>query len=599
MKISLHYFIFLSILLFSRSYLFAQQPVVPEISATDLQAHISYLASDELGGRYTGTEGSHKAADYIREQFFNSGLKLLGNDGFQEFEVVVSVSAGVNNSLKINYTEYKQGEDYRPFPFSKNATVSADVVFAGYGFDIDQDSIKWNDYEGIDVAGKWVMILRGDPEMEKQESHFASFGDDRDKVILAKDKGAAGVLFVSGKKFNADDELVSMYFDKTQSTAGIPVMHLKRSLADEVLNADHMTTDSLESKLNATMKPHSMVLKTRVDGTAEVIQEKVMAKNVIGLLEGSDPVLMNSYVVIGAHYDHLGMGGQGSGSRLLDSMAVHNGADDNASGVAGVLELAAWLSSQKENLKRSILFVAFDGEELGLLGSRYFTDHPPVDLKGIIAMINFDMIGRLKTENPAVMVGGTGTSSESESILNSLDTSFIKLRFSPEGFGPSDHAAFYAENIPVFFISTGAHEDYHTPDDDWQKINFEGEEDLLVVCSKLATILANRPELLTFQEAGPKQQEGGRAGYRFKVTLGIMPDFTSTTENGLGVGGVKKDGPAFKGGILKGDVITAIDGMAVHDIYEYMNRLKKLQPGQVISVDITRGEQKLVLIIQL
>lgn len=570
----------------------------PDISAKDLEKHISYLASDELSGRYPGTEGSQKAAEYIRTQFQNAGLKLLGNNGFQEFEQVVNVSAGENNTLKINNIEFKQGMDFAPFPFSSNATLNAPVVFAGYGFDINTDSLKWNDYEGIDVSSKWVIIFRADPEYEKQESHFINYGDARDKVILAKDKGAAGVLFVSGKKFNADDELVSMYFDKTQSTAGIPVIHIKRTVADELLKADHLQIDSLESKLISTMTPFSFALKTKADATTEVLQQKVIAKNVVGMLEGSDPVLKNTYVVVGAHYDHLGMGGPGSGSRFLDSMAVHNGADDNASGVAGVLELAAWFGAQKSNL-RSIIFVTFDCEELGLLGSRYFTDHPVIDLKNVMAMVNFDMIGRLKDDSPAIMIGGTGTSTESEQILGSLNTGEIKMNFSPEGYGASDHAAFYSDNIPVFFFSTGAHEDYHTPDDDWQKINYKGEEEVVKIGDQLVTYLVNRQEPLTFQEAGPKEQQGGRAGYRFKVTLGIMPDFTSTSTDGLGVGGVKKDGPAFKAGMLKGDVITAMDGMPVHDIYEYMNRLKKLQPGQRISVDVLRNNEKVVLIIQL
>jgi hypothetical protein len=578
--------------------IFSQTITSPEITVDDIKSHISFLASDELAGRYTGTDGSIKAAEYIRDQFSKAGLKLIGKDGFQEFEVVVSVSAGENNAFKVNDKTYQAGIEFSPFPFSKNATVSSGVAFAGYGFEINQDSLVWNDYEGMDVEGKWVMILRGDPEMDKQESHFISFGDDRDKVLLARDKGAAGVLFVSGKKFDANDELVSMYFDKTQSTAGLPVIHIKRNVANEILSSAKVTVDSIESLLISTLKPHSMTLSGNVEATAEVIQKKVMARNVIAMLEGADPVLKSSYIVLGAHYDHLGMGGTGSGSRFLDSLAVHNGADDNASGVAGILELAAWLCSQKEGLSRSIVFVAFDGEELGLLGSRYFTDNPLIDMKSVMAMINFDMIGRLKTEEPAVMVGGTGTSVESESILSSLDAGAIKLNFSPEGFGPSDHAAFYADNITVFFISTGAHEDYHTPDDDWERINYTGEKDLLNVCNQLVKVLADRPEPLTFQEAGPKEQQG-RAGYRFKVTLGIMPDFTSTTEGGLGVGGVKKDGPAYKGGILKGDVITAIDGKQINDIYDYMNRLKKLQPGQVISVDILRNEQKVVLIIQL
>jgi aminopeptidase YwaD len=577
----------------------AQKKLSPEITTADLKTHISYLASDELKGRYTGSPGGVAASDYIRDQFREAGLKLLGEDGFQNFEVVVSVKAGPNNAFRVNQQDVSNPADFTPFPFSKNATVSAGVAFAGYGFEISSDSLSWNDYQGLDVNGKWVMILRGDPEIEKQESRFINFGDDRDKVILARDKGAAGVIFVSGKKFEAKDELVSMYFDKTKSTAGIPVVHIKRSLANQILLSDHLTVDSLESSLISGMKPSSSMLNVKVEATTEVLQEKVTARNVVGMLEGTDPVLKNSYIVIGAHYDHLGMGGPGSGSRFLDSMAIHNGADDNASGVGGVLELASYLSLDKVPLKRSVVFIAFDGEELGILGSRYFTDNPLIDLKNVDAMINFDMIGRLKEDSPSIMVGGTGTSKETETILSSLNTGGIKMSFSPEGFGPSDHASFYADNIPVFFFTTGAHEDYHTPDDDWQKINFEGEKNVLDIGKQLVVTLANKDENLTFQEAGPKQQEGGRASYRFKVTLGIMPDFTSTVQGGLGVGGVKKDGPAFKGGMLKGDVITAIDGKQVNDIYDYMNRLKKLQPGQVISVDVLRQDKKVVLIIQL
>ena len=579
--------------------LYSQAVLSPDITSDDLKSHISYLASDDLKGRYTGSPGGIAASEYIRDRFRDAGLKLLGQDGFQNFEVVVSVKAGPNNSFRINDRIAANPGDFTPFPFSKNTTVSAGVVFGGYGFEITQDSLSWNDYLGIDVSGKWIMILRGDPEMEKQESRFISFGDDRDKVILARDKGAAGVIFVSGKKFDANDDLVSMYFDKTQSTAGIPVIHIKRSLADDILRTDHLSVDSLESSLISAMKPNSKMLTGTVNATTDVIQEKVIAQNVAGMLEGSDPVLKNSYIIIGAHYDHLGMGGPGSGSRFLDSMAIHNGADDNASGIGGILELAAYFALEKTSFKRSLVFIAFDGEELGILGSRYFTENPLIDLKNADAMINFDMIGRLKKDSPAIMIGGTGTSTESEQLLSSLNAGSIKLNFSPEGYGPSDHAAFYSENIPVFFFSTGAHEDYHTPEDDWDRLNFEGEKDIVEIGRQLITVLANKDENLTFQEAGPKQQEGGRAGYRFKVTLGIMPDFTSTVEGGLGVGGVRKDGPAFKGGMLKGDVITAIDGKQVTDIYDYMNRLKKLQPGQVISVDVLREGKTVILIIQL
>jgi hypothetical protein len=575
-----------------------QHVFAPEITAADIQAHISFLAGDELGGRYTGSTGSQVASEYIRQQFLTAGLRPAGDNGFQNFEVVVNVSAGDKNALSVNGGKAASRDLFTPFPFSQDAIVGAGVVFVGYGFDIGQDSLKWQDYEGVDVAGKWVMMFRGDPEMDKQESRFEQFGDDRDKVLTARDHGASGVLMVSGTKFDKDDDLVPMIFDKTQSNAGIPVIHIKRALADEILASTGLKIEELESSMITRMLPNPIVLKASVKAQTEVVHEKVMARNVVAILQGSDPALNGSYIVIGAHYDHLGMGGPGSGSRFMDSLAIHNGADDNASGVAGVLEMAAALASDRSSLKRSIVFVAFDAEELGLLGSKYFVENPPVSLNSVMAMINFDMIGRLKDDSPAIMISGVGTAKESVQLLDSLDNGRIQLNYTLEGFGPSDHAAFYAEEIPVYFITTGAHEDYHTPDDDWDRINFAGEAEVLTISQQLARELASRAALLTFQEAGPKEQQG-RGGYRFKVTLGIMPDFASATNGGLGVGGVKKDGPAYKGGILKGDVITAMDGKPVNDIYDYMNRLKKLQPGQVISVDVMRNGEKKVLIIQL
>lgn len=591
--------ILLLFLAFAALGLRAQSQAVPEITAAELRQHITFLASDELAGRFPGTEGALRAADYIRDRFRQYGLELMGNDGFQEFEIVISVSAGPGNSLVFNDESFVPGVDFSPFPFSQSASHAAIVVFAGYGFDIQSDSLAWRDYEGIDVAGKWVMILRGDPEMEKQESHFQSYGEDRDKVITARDKGAAGVLMVSGSSFDEEDRLVGMYYDKSQSTAGLPVIHIRRTVADKLLAGTGYLLEPLEKELMETLAPHSFYIDKTVAATAEVLQEKATARNVVGMIRGSDPVLSDTYVIIGAHFDHLGMGGPGSGSRLMDSLAVHNGADDNASGTAGVIEIAGELSSQKKDLKRSIVLIAFDGEEQGLLGSRYFVKHPLVDLGAVEAMINFDMIGRLNPETRSVAVGGSGTSLESDSLLNASNKQGLKLGLSPEGFGPSDHAAFYAENIPVFFISTGAHEDYHLPEDDWDRINYEGEVSVLEFTAGLVNAIAGSGASLTFSEAGPKEQTG-RAGYRFKVTLGIMPDFTGSSEvKGLGVGGVKKDGPAYKGGMLKGDVIVAIDGKAVNDIYDYMNRLKELKQGQVIAVDVMREGSVKVLIIQL
>jgi hypothetical protein len=267
--------------------------------------------------------------------------------------------------------------------------------------------------------------------------------------------------------------------------------------------------------------------------------------------------------------------------------------------VAGMMALAGYFAKNKSLMKRSIIVVAFSGEEMGLLGSKYFVAHSPVDLKKIKAMFNFDMIGRMPADSAKLSISGTGTSLESEEILNKYIAGFpFKLQFSPEGYGASDHSSFYMENIPVFFFTTGAHDDYHTPLDDAEKINFQGVKSVLDYAKLVIGDVLNRDQVLSFREAGPKGN-AGRGGTRFKVTLGILPDFTSSSDKGLRVDGVTKDKPAAKGGMLKGDTITAINGKPVKNIYEYMDRMKGLEAGQTVNVDVMRGDKKIVLLIQL
>jgi aminopeptidase-like protein len=274
------------------------------------------------------------------------------------------------------------------------------------------------------------------------------------------------------------------------------------------------------------------------------------------------------------------------------------GADDNASGVAGLIELAQKLANEKNKLKRSVVFVAFSAEEMGLLGSKYFVKNSFLKPDQIKAMINLDMIGRLNNSDRFILVSGTGTSAEAETILNELSKkTSIKLKYSPDGYGASDHSSFYAENIPVFFLTTGAHEDYHTPMDTPDKINYQGTVQVLDFAYSLILNLINRDKPLTFKEAGSKQPENNRGG--LTVTFGIMPDFSSQSDNGVRADLVRKDGPAYKAGMIKGDIITAINGKQVKNIQDYMSRLKQLKKGQSVNVDIIRDGKKLVLIIQL
>ena len=290
--------------------------------------------------------------------------------------------------------------------------------------------------------------------------------------------------------------------------------------------------------------------------------------------------------MVGAHFDHIGMGGDGSGSRKPNENAIHPGADDNASGVAGLLELAQKLTAYKSRLKRSILLIGFDAEEKGLQGARHFTEHPTVDLANIITMINMDMIGRMK--DSSATAGGVGTSPVFKHLLDSLSRNrWFNLNMTLPGFGPSDHAVFYAKDIPVLFFFSGFHNEYHTPDDTWKLINLQGEKDILELIYDVVFHLARTPDRPVYTEAGPKQGQMNR-DTRFKVTFGIMPAYGSM-KDGLEVAGISNpDGPAAKAGIKKGDVIKSINGKAIKDIYEYMDRLGELEKGMTVPVLVDR-----------
>lgn len=580
-------------LLFSSNVLRAQYS--PDITATDLKKQIGFLASDSLKGRKPGTTEDVVGAEYIRDCFKQAGLKLLLDNGFQKFEIVADVKAGSGNSLAFDGFSAQPGVDFTPLSFSAAATVAAPVVFAGYGFDLDLDSLKWNDFKGIDVKGKWAVILRGDPEPEKQNSAFLAYEQERGKVLTAKDKGAVGVLLVSPSDLEKTDVIMHLQYDKSPSDAGIPVFSITRALADKLLESMNYTIASLETEMKENHKPVSLYLEPKVNAVADVVKTRVTAQNVVGMIEGTDPVLKNEYIIIGAHFDHLGMGGEGSGSRAPEQLAVHNGADDNASGTAGVIELAQKLSANRTHLKRSFVFVAFTGEEMGLLGSKEFVNKPPIDLKKVNAMINMDMIGRLNPETKTISIGGTGTSVQTDSLLKILEMDRpFKISHSTDGYGPSDHASFYSENIPVFYFTTGAHDDYHTPADDADKIDFNGEVAVLDMVYDL-TQMINAGSRLSFREAGSKQAT--RYGRNMKVTLGIVPDMVSNDNNGLRIDGVRKGGPADRAGIVKGDRVISIEGQPVTNIYDYMARLGKLKAGQVASVEIIRNGAKQILIV--
>jgi aminopeptidase YwaD len=578
------------------SYGFAQKG---EITARHLHDDVEFLASDSLKGRKPGTPEINLAAEYILRHFKANGLKPLAESGFQYFEIVTDVTLGSKNKLAFHGFEGTLKKDFIPLAFSSSGEVTAEVIFAGYGFDIDSDSLKWNDYKDLDVKGKWVLIFRADPDLDNSDSKFIPFSDVRSKLLTAKDKGVSGVLLVSSKGLDKEDKLMPLVVENNEVTSGIPVLNIKREVADRILEKSGFTADSLESAIVGKKTTMSMPCGVMLTGSVDLVLKNETTANVVALLESKDPVFKDEYLVVGAHYDHLGMGGPGSNSRMPDTIAVHNGADDNASGTAMIMELSGKLAAEKKALKRSIIFVAFSAEEIGLIGSKYFVNHPPVDIKKIKAMFNFDMVGRFDKEKNSISISGTGTSVEADTILRMQETGLpFRVVHSPDGYGPSDHAAFYASNIPVFYFNTGVHTDYHTPFDDTEKLDFNTEKTVGDFASKVILAIDDMDKPLTFKESG-KKEGSGRTGRRLKVTLGIMPDFAGTEKKGLRVDGVTKDAPADRGGMKKGDIIVGINGMTVGNIYEYMSRLSKLKHGMTISVEVIRNGKNEVLLIQL
>jgi aminopeptidase YwaD len=567
-----------------------------QITVKALQNHIRYLASDSLKGRLTGSAGDSLAADYIKTKLLSYGYMPLSGDGLQRFKVTKRILSGKSNYLSVNGLNYKPDKDFMPYAFSSDAIKESEVVFAGYGFIINNDTVKWDDYNGVDVKGKWVMMLRGEPDSENTKSPYFTFSADRDKALVAKDMGAAGVLMVSGPVFDPQDAFESL--NTEGYSVDIPVLRIKTEVADKILAKSKKTIANLEKELINTKKPVSFPTGITVKGKGEIVRELANTRNVEMWLRGEDEKLKDEYIILGAHFDHLGMGGPGSGSRALDTTGVHHGADDNASGVAMMLELAEKFAKTKGSHKRSIICLAFTGEEEGLLGSKHFANDPGINLNNVNVMLNLDMVGRLNETNN-LQISGVGTAAGLKDIVYAkTDTSVIKLTLSDEGYGPSDHSSFYGKNIPVLFYFTGAHMDYHTPNDTWEKINYEGMVRISGLIFNVASDLASENTRLKFREAGPKA-EATRYPRKKGVTLGIMPDFAGVVKNGLRADFITPGKPAALGGMQKGDIITFIEGKPVNNIQDYMFRMGQLKHGQTISVEVLRNDKKVVLLIQL
>lgn len=560
----------------------------PQIEEKDIYFHLKYIASDELEGRRAGTRGAELASDYIAKQFKKFGLKPAGDKGtyFQYFDFVSDVKLGDSNfvSFKINKDEIKLNfkSDFVPLSFSESGKIKGDVIFAGYGITAPEQN--YDDYNGIDVQGKIVMLLKGTPDGYKAHSPFEKYLPLRYKVSNAQSKGAIGIIFVDpfSEKFE------KFTYDYSAGKAGIPIIEVKNSIIDNILKTcgyDFKLYDIVK-RIYDSMKPNSFTINNlSVEIQTDVRYIKSKVANVIGYIEGSNPELKNEYIIIGAHYDHLGWGGQGS--LVPDTVAIHNGADDNGSGTAGLLELAEYLSHNRKNLNRTLVFIAFTAEEEGTIGSGFYVKNPVFPLENTIAMINMDMIGRLKEDK--LTIYGTGTSPVWNDIIEKLNSDFkFNLNLVKDGYGPSDHAQFYSKNIPVLHFFTGIHSDYHKPSDDYDKINYQGQKRILDFIAKLIFELDKAKGRPQFVKAEPQQ----RSARGFRVTLGIVPDYSEEVQ-GMKVGDVRTGTPAEKAGIKPGDVIVKLGGREIKNIYDYTYALGDFNPGDEVEVVVLRGDEKL------
>jgi aminopeptidase YwaD len=550
-----------------------------EITGDEIIGHIKYLSSEKLQGRRTGEKWCDSAGAYIEREFSSYGLKPFNNSFRQIYEVIYSVTAGTNNTLKFSGVKTKtaMNTNFVPLSFSSSGKTTGNLIFAGYG--ISYPDSNYDDYANIDVKDKIVIILLGLPD-DTPGNKFQKFENPRYKATIARDKGARAVIFCSVPNKDGKDELPKLINERSSSKSGIPMIQISSKLTEALFAADKKDIKLIQEQINKNLKPASFEFtKMRTDISVEIIENKRNTFNVIGYLEGNDPTLKNEYIVLGAHYDHLGLGGESS--LAPDVTAVHCGADDNASGSSGVLELAQYFSANRNKFGRSIIFMSFSGEEEGLLGSANYVKYPDVPLEKTSLMINMDMIGRLKDKK--LIVNGVGSSTLFTPLLNKYNRdSIFVLKLIDDGFSPSDNSSFYGKNIPVLMFFTDLHSDYHKPSDTWDKINVTGEKNVLDLVKNITIDLSNEKSKIEFVKAksdgAPKRDMPG-----FRVSTGIIPDFGEQVE-GLKIQGTRDGSPSNKAGLKSGDIIIKFGSRSIKNLQDYAFALGEHKPGEKVTV---------------
>ncbi len=556
-----------------------------------LRRDVTFLASDECEGRGPTTEGINRAADYIAAELKKAGLQPGFKGGyFQPFTLPGAVGKVTLSGPAGKRIDLQQRAQFLPLGFDQKGEASGGVVFVGHG--ITCKNPAYDDYAGIDVKDKIVVVLRDTPKNAKISRDMKDQAPFVRKLENAKRNGAGGVVFIndaetaSTKDFPADFTYSSL---RRGAKGNIPSVTVVRDVVQSMMPAGKNLAD-VEKGINRDLKPDSFELQGwTIDMEATRKSDAIALKNVVGVLEGNGP-LAKETVVVGAHYDHLGYGGPSSLSKSK-KRAIHHGADDNASGTAAIIELARRFSAIPNRQGRRLVFIGFSGEEMGLFGSHHYCKHPIFDLKSTAAMYNLDMVGRLRNDPKSgqgkLLTEGHGTAKPFKELIDGLAARYhFTLSSQPGGFGPSDHASFCGEKIPVLFVWTGDHEDYHRPTDTADRINVAGMRRIVDMSQEAITALTrmDRPAFVEVKGSNVARPTSG-------PRLGIRPGYGGD-KNGLEVEAVTPGEVADKAGMKAGDLIVSIAGKPVKDIGSYMQAMSTQKKGATIEIIVVRKGNK-------
>jgi aminopeptidase YwaD len=571
-------------------------PYVPEVTEQDLRRRLTFFAADHFRGRDTIAPEAVRASDWIAQEWARMGLLPKGTDGgwFQPFQVPQPI-LGSGNLLRVTTPDsevrgYAVEKEWNPFSVTGSGGAEGEVVFAGYGISAPGKPHDYDDYAGLDVKGKVVLVFRKNPGWREQR-HAAFL----QKLKVAAEKGAAALLLCNNPETTSaaqGEDTIGHWSASLGAPAGagpIPYAFVSQDIARTLLTSTGKTLEELEGALRKDGPQSQLLPGTRVQiETALSTTKEMNARNVVGFLPGHDPDVCDEVVVLGAHYDHIGLGTFGSLGGRDAAGQIHNGADDNGSGSVSLLELAEWFGAPGNSTRRSLLFIAFTGEERGLLGSRHFVAHPTVPLDDIVAMLNMDMVGR--SREGRMEIGGVGTAVGLKDIVAQANADIgMKVQWDPGGEAPTDSTSFFRKKIPVLFFFTGLHEDYHRPADDVERINFPDMLRIGHLVRRVARDIADADERLVYTDP-PVPPRPPR--------IGIMPS-PESDPRGIVVAQVPPNGPAGQAGMEAGDILVSLADHVVRDLQSLRAALGKLSAGKTVTAVILRADERITLKITL